>query len=447
MSGSHKHACAVLLSFLLAGGHAGTADALTLTEGVKIATESNRLIRIVRRERDVAAAEAQIARARFLPEVNASLSHASLAYQPGALYASQAVRTTERRFISYGIDMRQLLLDFGARASLFEASQAAIESAGFSVERTRNLVALDFILAYLDLLEAGKGERVALREVERLESHLKTAQSLYAEGVITRNDLLQAEVRLSDARQRLLSVRNLKEVSASRVNNILSRPLRSEVHPEEAVADLPRVPGLDEAGEIAESRRPELKIIDREVRINEMEESARTTEYYPKVFADASYRFTENRYQLHEDNWSLVLGLTVNLFSGGSTRAEIAKIRYRREQLLEQRRRLADDIRLEVEKNFFDMRNAEEKLRVARDAIGQAEENLTINRLRYEEGLGTATDVLDAITLLAAAETNHYRAQYELQRAYAGLLYAMGADLAVEYREPQGGNGKEPERE
>ncbi|MCC6346878.1 MAG: TolC family protein, partial [Nitrospirales bacterium] len=180
--------------------------------------------------------------------------------------------------------------------------------------------------------------------------------------------------------------------------------------------------------------RPELRIIDRDVRINELEESVRKTEYYPKVFADASYSYTENRYQLHEDNLALVLGFTVNLFSGGSTKAEIAKIRHRREQLLDRRRKFADDIRLEVERSYYALKTAEERLRVARDAIGQAEENLTINRLRYEEGLGTATEVLDAITLLAVAETNRYRARYELQRAYAGLLYAMGADLAAEYR-------------
>ncbi|MFO0754568.1 MAG: TolC family protein [Thermodesulfovibrionales bacterium] len=435
MSAGRKAASAVLLCLsLLAGRGADTAGALTMEEGLRAAAQSSRLVKIAGRERDIALAEAQSAGARFLPEVNASLSHTSLAYQPGALFYSQTVRTAERNFLSYGIEARQLLFDFGARKSLYEATGAAVESAGFSIERTKNLVALDFISAYLDLLEAGKGERVALREVESLEAHLRTAQSLYAEGVITKNDLLQAEVRLSDARQRLLSVRNLKEVSTSGVNNILARPLRSEVHPEETALDLSRVPGLDEAEEKAEKQRPELKIVDREVRINELEEAVRSTDYYPKVFADASYSYTENRYQLHEDNLALVLGFTVNLFSGGSTKAEIAKVRHRREQLRDRRRKIADDIRLEVEKSFYALKTAQERLVVAQDAVGQAEENLKINRLRYGEGLGTATEVLDAITLLAVAETNRYRAQYELQRAYAGLLYATGADLTAEYR-------------
>jgi outer membrane protein TolC len=39
---------------------------------------------------------------------------------------------------------------------------------------------------------------------------------------------------------------------------------------------------------------------------------------------------------------------------------------------------------------------------------------------------GKATDVIDAITHLTVAETNLYRSQYELLRAEAGLMSAMG---------------------
>jgi outer membrane protein TolC len=71
---------------------------------------------------------------------------------------------------------------------------------------------------------------------------------------------------------------------------------------------------------------------------------------------------------------------------------------------------------------------------VTRDAVGQAEESLRINKVRYEEGIGTATDVLDAITLLTTSETNYYRAVYELKRAEAGFMYAVGRDLASAYK-------------
>jgi outer membrane protein len=71
---------------------------------------------------------------------------------------------------------------------------------------------------------------------------------------------------------------------------------------------------------------------------------------------------------------------------------------------------------------------------VTKDAVGQAEENLRINRVRYAEGVGIATEVLDAVTLLTIAETNFYKSLYDFKRAEAGLIYSMGKDLSEAYK-------------
>jgi outer membrane protein TolC len=92
-----------------------------------------------------------------------------------------------------------------------------------------------------------------------------------------------------------------------------------------------------------------------------------------------------------------------------------------------------DDIKLEVEKSYLDLKNALEKILVTKGAANQAEENLRINKIKYEEGIGTSTDVIDAITLLTLAETNYCRALYELRRAQAELRYATGSDLVSVY--------------
>lgn len=408
---------------------------LTLSEGLRAATERNRLVAIASRAKDIFDADILIARSRYLPRVDASLDQTFLAYQPGArLFGGQPVRTAEKQYFSYGIEVRQTIYDFGARSAQYKAARTALDAATLNVERVKNIVALDFILAYFDFLEAGKLERVARSEVERLESHLSTARSLYEEGVITKNDLLQAEVRRSDAQQRLLTVRNLRAVISSRINTLLSRPLTRPVEAVDVKGEvLPEV-DLATAWELAGQQRVELKALDDEITIAGLEEVARRSEYFPRIIALGGYSYTENRFQLHEDNWALVLGLNVNLFSGGSTKAELLKIRSRKEQLVEQKKKLLDDIRLDVERSFLDMKSARERIAVTKDAVSQAEESLRIDALRYQEGIGTSTDVLDAITLLTTAETNYYRALYELRRAHASFLYATGTDLVAAYR-------------
>ncbi|HSB52067.1 MAG TPA: TolC family protein, partial [Dissulfurispiraceae bacterium] len=397
----------------------------------------NRLILITARNKDIALSDLQIARSRLLPTVNTSLSQTILAYQPAVIIdtglGARKVPTSEKGFLSYSITAYQTLYDFGARSSLYEASKVSLERTGFDIERTKNLVALDFIIAYFDLLEAEKLILVAQREVESIRSHLNVARSLYEEGAITKNDLLQADVRLSDATQRLMAVRNSRAVIAARLCTILSRSLRDDIEVAEAVSEGRSGPDLDAAWRSAEEQRAELKIIDREVRVSELEETAKRSEYFPTFFAQGGFDYSENRFQVHEKNWSFIAGMNLNLFSGGATKAEATRIGYRREQLLEQRRKLLDDIQLEVKRNYLDRETARERIGVTRDAVGQANENLRINRVRYEEGVGTATDVLDAIALLTVAETNSYRATYELRRAEAALFYATGTDLVSLY--------------
>ena len=142
----------------------------------------------------------------------------------------------------------------------------------------------------------------------------------------------------------------------------------------------------------------------------------------------------ENAYYVHEENWSLMAGVSLNIFSGQSTRAGIVNIQQQREKLLEQKNRLEDDIKLEVEKYYLDVLSSKEKIAVTSGAISQAEENLRINKIRYEEGVGTATEVLDAVSLLTIAETNYYKSLYEFKRAEAGLMYATGEDLSEVYQ-------------
>jgi outer membrane protein TolC len=73
------------------------------------------------------------------------------------------------------------------------------------------------------------------------------------------------------------------------------------------------------------------------------------------------------------------------------------------------------------------------KVEVAKTAVASAVENLRLQKLRFEQGVGTTTEVVDAVTLLSTAESNLWRATYAMQRAEASLLHSMGRDLVTAY--------------
>ncbi|HMK61111.1 MAG TPA: TolC family protein [Dissulfurispiraceae bacterium] len=425
---------AVLAFLPVAGWSQEQSTTLTLADGLKAVTDENRVLRIAYFNRDLASKDVALARSKFFPVINASADYTMLAHQPGAVFGQLSMPTANKDYPSYTLAVHQTLFDFWARESLYSASQESMELTKTDILRTKNLVALDFVNAYFNLLESGRMIEVGQHEVDALKSHYEMARNLFDAGVITKNDLLQAEVRLSDAQQRLLILKNQKIFNASRINNILSRPLTADVFPAETSEDLLPMQVLDKSWDAALQQRPEIQMTDRQIKINELQETAKRSDFLPAFFAEGGYNFTRNQYQLHEDNWSLVFGLTINLFNGGATKAQLSKIRIRTEQLREERNKLLDDIRLEVQRYHLDESSARDNVATTKDAIKQAEENLRINKVRYEEGVGTATDVLDAISLLTVAEKNFYKALYDMRRAHAGLLYATGEDLTLAYK-------------
>ncbi len=410
-----------------------SSSGLTLEEGLKLVVDKGRDVLIARSDEGAARAAVSLARSPWLPFVDLYGRQTWLQYQPEAKTPFGPFPTSQDHFLTYGVKATQLLYDFGKTSSSIDAAKFGLKSREIETQRTRNLTARDFIIAYLDLLESDKLLQVAREEVALYEAHKKDTEARYRAGVVTRNEVLQAEVTLADSRQRLVTAQNARSLGASRINSLLLRPLNDDVQAEEVKVSPATGITLDQAWSIAEAESSDIKDLDAQIAIRE--ENLRTVqaEYLPTFYLSGGYEYSENRYMVHQDNWSLIAGVNVNLSSGGASSSKIDMARSEVRSLKLTRDKLLDSIRLEVKSDYLNLESQTQKMEVAKTAVAQAEENLRLQRLRYQEGVGTATDVLDAVTLLTTAESNSWKALYGIKRAEANLLYAMGRDLSSEY--------------
>ncbi len=423
----------VLFLFLSIILFPGAGRALTLEEGLKIVADTGRDVKIARSDEDVARSSVSLARAPWLPSVDLYGNETWLRYQPAALFNGQAVPTAQDKFLTYGVRATQVLYDFGKTSSSVDAAKYGLKAKEIETQRARNRSSLEFIIAYYDLLEAEKLLKVADEEVQRYEAHKSDAEIRYNAGVVTKNEVLEAEVTLADSRQRYLTADNLRSLRASRLNSMLLRPLNDAVQLEEVKKTPSAGITLEQAWAAAEAESPELQVIDAAILAKGESVKAVQAEYLPSFFLSGGYEYQENEFMVHQDNWSLIAGVNLNLSSGGATtsrvgmgKGELLSLRITRDKLL-------DAVRLDVKSAYLDLQSSIQKIEVTKTSVASAEENLRLQRLRYQEGVGTAIEVLDAVTLLSTAETNSWRALYGSERAEAGLLYSMGRDLMGEY--------------
>ncbi|MGE5308548.1 MAG: TolC family protein [Deltaproteobacteria bacterium] len=428
--------------FLPAEAKQSAPRAISISEGIQRVLKDNRLIKISLPDKDMAFEDSMIARSALFPHLSASAAQTFYQYQPTAKFGQAVVFTQNKDPFSFGIDLYQTLFDFGKSLSNYNAAKEVMHAREANIESVRRMAVLEFIATYFDLLQTEKTIEVAQKEVESIQSYLNDIQKLYEQGVVVQNDLLPAQVRLADAKQRLIAAQNGREIAQAALNNLLALPLKENTLARDIEMHPPELPAVEEAWKIAEGSRPEIKFLDNMTSASSFSEKARARENLPELFVRGGYSQTENDFTTHEGNSQVMIGAKINIFEGGADRAQLNKERARQKQLKEQKGKLIEDIKFEVENSYVGLRNASQKVDVAKSALSQADENVRITRVKYTEGVSTTTDVLQAIALQTGAQTNYYSADYELKRTYARLMYSMGIDLSLVYERMERGQNE-----
>jgi outer membrane protein len=420
-------ACAALI-----GLGASRAAALSLGEGLTILERSGRDAALSLAREQVLASAPVIAGAARLPTVDAYARETLLAQQPGVIAGPVTINTAEQDSFSFGVRVRQLLYDFGRTGSAVRAAGLELEAQRLDTTLARNDAALRFILSYLRLLRADRQLALQVEEVTRFEAHRANARALLEAGTATENEVLQAEVRLADAVQRRLQAANARALAAAQVNSLILRPLGEPVAPEEvARPGDAAAPGLAGAMAAAEQGRVELQALGAQVRATEARRDTARSEYYPQLYVAGGYDYAQNQYQVYEGNWSVLAGMDVNLFSGNVTGERVRQMEGELRVLERAREQLLDAVRLEVQEALLSLETARARVGAVGTAVEQAKENLRLEQLSYAEGVGTSTDVLDAVGLLSTAEQNALNARYDVVDAQARLDFAVGRDLVT----------------
>ncbi|MFP3866731.1 MAG: TolC family protein [Desulfobacteraceae bacterium] len=405
---------------------------LNLEEALQLAWKKNPNLKVSRLEQLIAEQEVVRARSGYLPKVDARTTHTI--YDNPTKF--QGVDTgfggdvtfsmTDRNFWSNQITVDQTLYDFGATGSRYHQSVLGKEVARLNTGNTRDEIFFQVAQLYFQVLRAEKLVIVAQQEVVQLQEHLQDAENLYEFGLVTFNDVLQAQVALADARQQLIRAKNTVINTRAAFNKLLDLPVD---HPtqlqEESGITLPTW-NQQEATELALGQRSDLKAAGRQVLQGEKGVTEARAGYFPRLFAQAGHIYEQNDMTLHDSQYFAILGLQWNLFSGLDTRAQVTQAQQRVQQLLVQKQDLAQQVRLEVQTAYLGLKETAERIGVTKDAVSQGEENLRLNQERYREQVGTATEVIDAQTLLTGARVNYFNAIFDHQIAKAQMLRAMG---------------------
>ncbi len=405
---------------------------LNLKEALGLAFKANPHLQVSRLEELIADQEVVRARSGYLPKVKSEVNQtiydlATKIKVQGGVASGVSFPITNNNYWTSQVTVDQTVFDFWATSSRYQAAILGQGATRLDTLQVRDNIFLLVCQGYFKVLRGEKLVEVARQEVAQLTDQHRDARNLYEFGLTTYNDVLQAEVGLADARQRLITAQNDIINAKAALNKLIGLPIPTPLALAEE-KDLAAPPlNAASAADLATQQRSDLKAAAS--RINQGEKTVTQTKakHFPHFYAQAGHFWQQNNAWVDDSQWFAIFGMRWSLFTGLDTRAQVRQARERVEQLKVRRQDLGEQVRLEVQTAYLAVQETGERIRVTERSVAQGEENLRLNQERYREQVGTATEVVDAVTLLTRARVNFFNARYDHQLAKAQFLWAVGA--------------------
>lgn len=411
-----------------------SVNPLTIEEALLLANAQASTFQQAGLNEKIAAEDVKQAQAAFLPKVSAPLSYIyttpALGLKPGdprapSFIANNAISEYQALVnVSGDFDIAGKL-----RATLAR-NRALLAAAHAGTEVARRALAQAVLEVYYGLAlaiaqrTAAEGNLAAAEEFERITSLLLSG------GEIAPVDLTRAHLQTIVRRDELERARANEEVTAGSLRVLVGYDFTRVISTTDLALSLPNDSEFQQFSPGEVSRRPEFAQLEAQLRAARQAIRIARSDRLPELSYSMNGGFDTDSLKgarLKEHSGvSAAVSLTIPIFDWGATRSKERQARLR-VQVAENERSVA--LR-GFTQQFYAARSqaasAAERVRLAREGILQAQNNLSASIARYRAGEAQIIEVTDAQTMLVTQRTALYQALFEYQTALGRLRQATG---------------------
>ena len=421
--------------FILAGPARAAAppkvERLTLTQAVERGLQKSPLVVSSRHELAASSHALRAAKGELLPRVDAYASYTRTS-DPVVVVPIKSFGGTpptfSRDLYGGGVHLTLPIYQGGVLRARVSLARFQKELARHNLEFTREELAYTIRnvfdqAIFLERLQAAQEE--TLKALKRLRRDAKARLEV---GRLRPVDLMRIDAQVKGQEAALSRTREGRK----RALHLLARLLGDEGLRLEPVGSLRTsidpslIPPPDRIASLVELR-PDIQRAKADVKVKEAEVRVEKGLHLPSLDLVGDYgRRAGSGMEGDEEVWQGGVNLSLNLFSGGviSSRIKEATEKYiaAQERLREARLEAMQQARDALSR----IREAQAKVVSQRQALEAARESFRIERIRYEAGAGTVTDVLLAQSQWLTSKAGLIGACYDLERGLADLDFALG---------------------
>ena len=370
------------------------------------------------------------------PELAAARALPNPMFQYGGMDAADRgswPNTNEKRFM-----VQQAFPGFGKRALRGRMAEQGAAALREEYEALQRDIVMQVKETYFDWYGVQQSAAITRAEGDVLQRLVKIAETMYATGGRTQQDVLKAQTEITMLQPRLLELDRQAATLQARLNQLLNR--RVDAPLSLARSGPPADTGLTAEQEyaLAQQHRPEIKGATAQLERSQAQRRLIQKDYWPDYRLGLEYR----RFASASDPDMLMATVSLDLpVWRSTTRAGVREA----EQLVTASRAARDaaaqQVSFDVQAAWFKLQTARRTLELYRKTLlPQAEERFQASTASYRTGQADFLDVLESERFLLGARTMAAMAEGAVGMQWARLERAVGTDLPaaalVEERKP-----------
>ncbi len=305
-------------------------------------------------------------------------------------------------------------------------AQALLQAAHAGDEAARQQLVLHTVEAYAGINTAEAFVDVARKAHEAAVSFRDLSQKLYDEGVVTKADLLKAKVNLGERELDVEAARNQADNAADGLKVLTGIDSTRDLEIAEVIDIALPETELANARERALANNPRIQALRGNVAAARSKVDVARAEFKPQFNLMAQQDFNSERPGLENDSYTLGGTLSWRVLDFGARSGQVNRAQAQVNASIAERQQALDKLINQVGEVWREARLSERRVEIRAMAIEQSEEAVRLERLRYEQGVTTMTELLAAQTELDKARAERVRAQFQRTMQRASLWLALG---------------------
>ena len=399
---------------------------------IEIALERNTDLRTAALNAEALRKQYMITRADGLPSINAS---GSAARTRTAKDLSSTGNSYTRNAYSIGLGVTSYELDlFGKARSNQDAALESYFNSAASRDSTHLSLVASVAKAYFNERYAEESMALAQRVLKSREQTYRLTQLKHQAGVVSAVDLRQQEALIESAKADYASAVQSKEQASNALAILLNQPIPTDLPKGLALSKQFKVSKLP-AGLSSDVllNRPDIRAAEHALKQANANIGAARAAFFPSISLTSTIGMGSTElsglFRGSNRTWTFAPSINIPIFNWGSLQASLDAAKIRQEiQVV--------NYEAAVQSAFRDVADA----LVAREQLEQAHaakqrqskayaDNLRLVNLRYQHGVSSALDLLDAERSNYSANTTLLASQLSRLENMADLYKALGGGL------------------